>query len=471
MGSGFTNFLTEEIHVTTALSKIQHVTRPLPHDRGRVGGHVLVLNTGAIIGPESEAMLQALHSRSVGGIRAHLETLARTGADKFMSTFYVGYGHKSIGDLGTATVFIEGVSMLVAKAIQDWRLYAGQESSTRYIDFAEQTFLNPAGSDKGTLIQERWRQFYLDGVAEMKDVLARRYPQQPGEADGTYQKAINARVFDTMRAFLPAGATTNLAWHGNLRQFADEIALLRHHPLKEVRHVAITVEGALLEAFPNSFTTKRYKETERYNEEVMRNYYYDAPGTEFELTRVNISKTLLDEYGRVLSGRPPKTELPRQIAECGTLQFEFLLDFGSFRDIQRHRAVTQRMPILTTRHGFHPWYLGEQPELLRKKAEALLAIQEQDIKKLDLSPEEQQYYIAMGYQTANRLTGDLHALTYLVELRSTRFVHPTLRQRARQMAEKMHELFYDHGLVLHLDEDPDRFDVKRGEQDIVQVST
>src|SRR3989338_5617161 len=87
---------------------LKHVTRELPG-----GGKVLVLNTGAIIGPEAEAMLQALHSRSVGGIAEHLEKLAEKGPEKFMSQFYVGYGHKSIGDCGSVTVFIEGVSMLV----------------------------------------------------------------------------------------------------------------------------------------------------------------------------------------------------------------------------------------------------------------------------------------------------------------------------------------------------------------------
>jgi len=72
-----------------------------------------------------------------------LEVLAEKGADNFMSKFYVGYGHKSIGDCGSITLFIEGVSMLGAKAIQDTKLYNGQEASTRYIDFSKQPILNP----------------------------------------------------------------------------------------------------------------------------------------------------------------------------------------------------------------------------------------------------------------------------------------------------------------------------------------
>ena len=72
----------------------------------------------------------------------------------------------------------------------------------------------------------------------------------------------------------------------------------------------------------------------------------------------------------------------------------------------------------------------------------------------------------MGYQLPNRVTGGLPALVYLIELRATRFVHPTLRKRALQMAEFFENNFSKDGLILHLDPDPDRFDVKRGTHDI-----
>ncbi|MBP9749969.1 MAG: FAD-dependent thymidylate synthase [Candidatus Pacebacteria bacterium] len=452
--------------MTSTIANLQHATRTL-----KDGAVVLVLNTGALINPEAEAMLQALHSRSTGGIRAHLEVLIEKGAEHFMGTFYVGYGHKSIGDCGDVTVFVEGVSMLVAKAIQDWRLYAGQESSTRYVDFGAQAFKNPVGTPEGEALQERWRAFYLTGLPVMRDSLTVRYPKAPEEKEGVYQKAIAARAFDTMRAFLPAGATTNLAWHMNLRQFADELTLLRHHPLVEVREVALAVEDALLEAFPSSFTSKRYEATEAYSTSLMRSHYYDDLSAEpFVMTRNDIDRVQLEEYREALISRPPKTELPRHIAECGTMQFRFLLDFGSWRDIQRQRSVVQRMPLLTTRHGFHPWYLGELPEALRTQAEDLITLQETSLTTLATTPEVAQYYLPMGYMTANRLTGDLHALTYIVELRTTRFVHPTLRERAQQMATVLLREFGPSGLTLHLDAEPDRFDVRRGEHDIVRMT-
>ena len=112
------------------------------------GGEVIILDTGAVIDPEAEAMLQALHSRSTGGLRKHLEVLIQKGPDEFMRTYYVGYNHKSIGDCGTTSIFVEGVSMLVAKAVQDNPLYSGQEASTRFVNFSEQPFIDPTNSEK-----------------------------------------------------------------------------------------------------------------------------------------------------------------------------------------------------------------------------------------------------------------------------------------------------------------------------------
>ena len=448
----------------TQIDQLNHQRAALPD-----GGKIVVLDPGATLTAEATAMLQALHSRSTEGIDGHLAVLAERGAEKFMSTYYVGYGHKSIGDCGTAIVFIEGVSMLAAKALQDSKLYNGQESSTRYIDFAAQPFIDPVASTASHDILERWRTFYLQAVAAMKEALPQQYPRQDDEAEKTYDKAIAARAFDICRGFLPAGASTNLAWSGTLRQFADRIAQLRHHPLAEVRTIADTLEDALIAAYPNSFdeNKKRYEATEAYVAETMRYYYYhDAESPELSLVRDGIDRTKLAPYRDIIAARPEKTELPKWLGAYGDAAFAFTLDFGSFRDIQRHRAVTQRMPLLTTELGFNSWYLAALTESLREQAIALLREQTEAISTLDCDGTVAQYYLPMGYNISNYLAGDLPALVYLVELRATSFVHPTLSARASEMAELLRDTYSDIGLTLHLDPNPSRFNVKRGEHDI-----
>lgn len=447
------------------LDRLSHVRRSTP-----TGATVIVLDTGALIDAEAGAMLQALHSRSVGGLDAHLLILAQRGAQRFMETFYVGYGHKSIGDCGTTTIFIEGVSMPVAKAIQDSPLYSGQEASTRYIDFATQEFKNPSGSEAGRIILEAWRNFYVTSLPVIVSHLKTKYPRQEHEDEKVYDKAIRARAFDILRGFLPAGASTNLAWHTNLRQAHDHLLRLRHHPLEEVRLVAESIEDALRERHPNSFNHRRHAETEEFVEQWMAGgYYYTGQMNhpDFMCTSRHLDQDRVLQHSALLEARPAKTEIPRELRECGTLEFNFLLDYASWRDIQRHRAVQQRMPLLSFRHRFESWYLDELSPNLRKEAERLLNQQEIAIAGLGIDKVLQQYYLPMGQQVACTLTGDLPALVYLIELRTTRFVHPTLRRRALQMAEVLTRNLESSGLRLHLDIDPDRFDVRRGEHDIV----
>lgn len=448
------------------IADLEHHTTEL-----KSGGKIVILDPGATLSAEATAMLQALHSRSTGGINEHLKVLAERGADKFMSTYYVGYGHKSIGDCGNAIVFIEGISMLAAKAIQDSKLYNGQEASTRYIDFAFQPFIDPLGTTDSNVLLENWRTFYLKAVTTMKGVLPDRYPQSSEEKESIYTKAIAARAFDICRGFLPAGAATNVAWTTTLRQFADRAAQLRHHPLPEVRDIALRLEDALIAVYPNSFDVnkKRYDATEKYTALSQESYYYhDARSPDIALVRDGIDHLALIQYQDLLAKRPAKTELPKWLGVYGEAALAFTLDFGSFRDIQRHRAVTQRMPLLTAELGFHPWYLAELTPELRHEAELLITAQVAAIKTLTPDQTLSQYYLPMGFKISNYLSGDLPALTYLVEIRATSLVHPTLATRAAEMADLLLKTYADTGLTLHLDANPGRFNIKRGEHDITR---
>lgn len=455
----------------SSLEDLFHVSRPL-----KSGGEVVVVDTGALIDPENQAMIMARFSRFVGGSRTLIAQMFDRDAGKFMRENYqVGYGHKSIGELGDAALCIDGVSMLCAKAIQDFPLYRGQESSTRYIDFSKQTFLTPVKypqDAKARKIVEDWRSFYLEGLEIMKAILPKRFLQKPGEKDGEYKKAIHAAAFDIMRAFLPAGALTNVAWVGDLRHINDHLLTLRNHPLEEVREVAEAIESGLAEKFPNSFDPhKRYPKTERYVREVMlHEHHHPKECPEFALDRDTLDYELLAS-GRntaILHLRPPHAELPFSIRECGTLRFLFLLDFGSFRDLQRQRAVITRMPLLTGYFDFEKWYLEQLPKGLRERAVVLIAEQARAIHDLNVDMFERQYYWPMGMRCPIRTTGDLKGLVYLTELRTSHFVHPTLRRRSFQIAEVLMQKCGSYGITCYLDEEPNRFDVARGRHDIVE---
>lgn len=415
--------------------------------------------------PEDNAMLQSLYSRSPKGVLQHIDKVRSADSGSFMEKFYVGYGHNSIADCGSTTIFIENVSMLVAKAIQDWPLYNGQEASTRYIDYANQKILNPVGTEDGDIIQHKWLEFYNQAKEELIIFLTQKYPQKEGEKDSIYQKAIQARGFDILRGFLPAGCTTYLSWHTNLRQAHEHLALLEHHPLNEVKNLAIKLREELTKQYANSFSHKKYSTQEHYFEQWVSQYSYFNPTEhpDFEFSH-NLKQDYLQNFKDLLSTRPIKTNLPNFLGKFGQCNFKFKLDFGSFRDIQRHRNGECLMPLLTFDFGFYQWYLDQLPESLRQKALDLLAEQEDAIKKLTSDQLIQQYYIPMGYTVAVDVTYKLPAAIYLSELRSGKTVHPTLRKRAQQMGQALADNI--ENLMMHLDLDLDDWDIRRGTQDI-----
>lgn len=416
-------------------------------------------------GPEDTAMMQALYSRSAASVVEHAEKVKKTGSGNFMERFYVGYGHASIADCGSTTVFIEDVSMLVAKAVQDWPLYSGQETSSRYIDLSKREIKDPVGTKESKAILDKWMKFYTENQSKVEEHLKIKYPKKPEEDQVIYDKAIKARIFDILRGFLPAGVTTQLSWHTNLRQAYDKLSLLHYYPLAEVREVGDKIHANLKEKYPHSFTHKEYPEQEAYRKYISENYtfYINKDQKDFA-GKTNINKTELAKYKDVLEKRPVKTNLPLFLGELGNVTFEFLLDFGSFRDIQRHRNGVCRMPLLTTDFGFQEWYLEQLPDDLRTEAKKLIAEQTESIKKLKVSPEDTQYYVAMGFNVTCKVSYGLPATIYTMELRSGRLVHPTLRKVALKMYEYLKKEFPE--MALHADLNLDDWDIRRGLHDI-----
>ena len=488
--------------------------------------------------PESNAALQALYSRSPKSVVEQVEKLSRNNfSGSFMERVFIGYGHESVGDLGYTTLYFEGVSFLAEKAIQDFELYVGQACSSRYIDFSKQHFVNPysvshiddvADPPQKAKIDEihaLLRQFYTDSQDPLFEHLAKQFPNYaPDDANGTavWSKTIKARVFDVLRGFLPAGATTNVSWTVNLRNANQRLILLSHHPLEEVRIMARKAYIALYEEYPHSFKEEYYnlfleQQRAKNSAEVilgamnhaayegaelfkaMSNIqqFYDAPASidpaslylsdasEGYFGVLNLDSVWLDpnEGNRIKRAPLPK----HKYIWRHRIEIDFDIDWGSFRDIQRHRNGYCSMPVLQTDYGFEKWYYDMLPPELQKAATELLdkiedLYNEALYEGLDVDgksclelPEEDprtqlirnrvynlQYALPMATIVSVTLDYSLREAVYVAELRSGKTVHPTLRVVAQEMAKRLTAV----GIQVYADMEGDGWSLKRGTQDI-----
>jgi thymidylate synthase ThyX len=430
---------------------------------------------------EDVAMLQALYSRSAESVDEHLKRVQIAGSGKFMSTYYVNYGHKSIADCGSTTLFIEGVSLLAAKAIQDWPLYSGQETSTRYIDMSKQAISDPIDSPMSKLILSDWMHFYTSKQERTLEHVRAQHPRREDEKEESYDRACKARTFDILRGFLPAGIATQLSWHTNLRQAGDHLAWLVQHPMDEVRTIAREMRSLLGVKYPSSGgglslpLVAGVRSNEWTNErlswmaEAASEWTYSVstkdqllslrPWEEFDIT-------IPAEYERLLASRPRGCALPHFMTDFGQAHLEFALDFGSFRDLQRHRNGVVRMPLLDTYWDFEPWYLEQLDPDSRGEATHLIGVQKARILECAGTVVEKQYLTALGFRVPCSVTMALPSLIYFLEMRSQKTVHPTLRACVLEAA-KMFKIDYPR-VALHVDFDPDDWTVRRGEQTITE---
>ncbi|MFA4993745.1 MAG: FAD-dependent thymidylate synthase [Bdellovibrionales bacterium] len=451
--------------------------------------------------PEDLAMLQALYSRSPASVVTHLDKLKASGSGKFMDQYYVGYGHASIGDCASTTLFIEQVSMLVAKAVQDNPLYNGQEASTRYLDFSKQSVVDPYNSPASKKIQSRWMEIYNRTLPLLIEGLKKHYPFNAGEYknEKIWHNTLAARAFDISRSLLPIGTTTLLSWTTSLRAARDHVRRLKHHPLPEVRDVTKKIFQGLVDKYPHSFDASDMDVTDNpfdvYAAEfAVRNNFVStddllrrfAP-TDDEMKNITAGgvvsrsntvdfKALQANEAKTLSARPPFAPLPWRLESYGRYNFLFLLDFGSFRDLHRHRNGVCQIPLIDGRYGLAPWYLeqfaehlssSEDDVLKRDVAAQFAAIADLPKQGVSVSPAMNQYLFPMGTQALIHASYSVPETVYVGELRSGKMVHPSLRPIAQKMLGVLRRDV--PGMAVYGDQEQDSWSAKRGEQTIIQV--
>jgi len=430
-----------------------------------------ILDGADVPNPEDRAMIQALYSRDPRSVTEHLEKVRRVGSGKFMAQYYVGYGHKSIGDCGDVTICVENCSILAAKAIQDSPLYRGQEASTRCLDMAARPLVSPTAAIRER--QERWMELYRRATKLLPDSIRAEYPRKDGEDEKTYEKAVKARAFDVARSLLPAGVTTFVSWTTDLRHAADHLSFLAHHPLQEVRDIAYAVRSALAVKYPSSFVLARPPGQEE-DDYLERSAQYCAYGPDdgflpreyaedYFTCNWTLDRNGLKGVSGLLRDRPRKSELHQRLRSVGHVDVASALDYGSWRDLQRHRSMVAEVPLLTAKYGFHRWYLERLPLVIVGYAVRLAVLP-----PADLAPPVEQYALPLGMVVPVIAQFTLPSAFYTAELRSGQSVHSTLRVFAQKLARAIREAL-PHA-ALHADMSPDEWSLRRGKQDIVEVA-
>ncbi len=409
--------------------------------------------------------------------------LASERAKTFHEKWVVGYGHASVAEHAIVHLAIENVSIVTSKIIEDLRLASYTEKSTRYVLWEENSFcpLPDIEGRLGQMYRDTCRALfrtYLDLVPRVEAEVRKRHPRSEKQTDAGYTSQVKAKTFDLLRGLLPAGTKTNLGFTANARAIEMLLSKMLTFPLKEARdiaaqmhkesaHIAPTLvkyvapnpyRAALRDAVPKIAAaaglsgTDEGESTEEYGQSVrLLRYDFDAlqrivhalcydgsdalwnaSGLSASIGRATNAK--LEELLSAVMDPRGKYDPPPRAFEAASMAFEVTMDFGAYRDLQRHRMLSPFPQRLTCHLGAEiPQELDEMEGISEDFRSALERAEATWHEMAPSLPWEAQYVVPLAYRLRTMWKMNLRELFHVVELRSAREGHPSYRRVAQQM--------------------------------------
>jgi len=425
--------------------------------------------------------------------------LAIESAQNFYDRILDGYGDDSIGELGGAHLALENISILATKTVQDSRIGGSPlEKSTRYVSFADKIKLTSGKEEfrfyqEPTLLNSVHRDLYLETCRNLFETYIRftepirkhvrkQLPRDPEISQAAYERSLQARAYDIIRGLLPSATLTNMGVFGNGRFFETLITKLRAEPIKELNEIGQFSYEELTKVIP-SFV-RRADAEHRYfqdfrnfgqaQQELVRNFaethlgqlkanttesvrlidfdpeaetkllaalLYSHSGLPLQQIRESVSAMPDTEKIKLIEQnidlRDHRRHKPERGLEMVFYTFDILGDYGMYRDLQRHRMLTQERQPLTTRYGYDTpdeiedaGLAAEYHETMSRSADAFETIAKD-------FPHEAQYVVPMSYNIRWYVNINLRALIWLTEIRSTPQGHTGYRRIAQEMFRKV----------------------------------
>jgi len=419
-------------------------------------------------------------------------------AQNFYDRILDGYGDDSIGELGGAHLAIENVSMLAAKWLEDSRIGGSPlEKSTRYIYFDQKVNGEYLFYREPILMTSAYRDIFIDTCNMLFDTYSKlippltamideKMPKDPNISKSAYTASLRAKVLDCLRGLLPAGTLTNMGVYGNGRFFEQLIHKMHCNNLAELQDIGKRMCDELAKVIPSfirrsDLTHHTHHSFAQYHAAIQDDLRAVAKQNEnipvtphdngvhliasdpdavakvagamlFATGKYSLQdlvdyckKLPEEEIARILdagcSARETRRHKSPRALEHANFTFEIVTDFGVYRDLHRHRMLTQERQLLCCDYAFYvpPEIVGTSLESLYNDA-MYKAKDVYDMIAAEL-PEEAQYVVPMAYNVRWYFHINLRALQWLCELRSSPAGHPNYRLVAQIMAKKVCEAY------------------------------
>ena len=289
-------------------------------------------------------------------------------------------------------------------------------------------------------------------------------------AEGAYRSTVRAQACDVLRAYLPAATLTNVGIFGVGQAFEHLLSKLYSLPYAEGRFIADGMHTALNALIPsfvkraqaNPYFTETHQTLRDVSAQLLANIPVD-PSQSVQLIDYDV-----DAEDKILAAivyphvRHPLAQLRRMVKEISAEQraaifteyikhrrhrrdkpgrafeqayytFDIIGNLGLYRDLHRHRILTQERQDFTTSHGYDTppeiEQAGFKTEFTRGM-EQTAELYEQIHRDLPL---QAQYVVPFAYRIRWTMKMNLREAIHIGELRTMPQGHPDYRLIVQDM--------------------------------------
>ncbi len=426
-----------------------------------------------------------------------------------------GYGDDSVQQLVGQHIVVENASNLLTKKLEWGRFGSYLEQSTRYIFFDEldqngkYKYFIPENFDDSTTKKyvENLDQIFENYSKMARDLTlyVRENSDKPSDPSdrSAWLAATRAQACDAIRTVLPVATKSTVGIFASAQAIENLVIRLTADRLIEARHVGKSILQEVRKVMPvfyeradrpdRGMATSAYLASKKStieeivskldqshdieNDPVVLSGYWPEneldiiPDILFSESTISteglkqITNKISEEekiaiLNTYMGERHNRRHRPGRAMEFPHYKFEITADYGTFRDLQRHRVVDGfEWQKLTSSHGY------DIPKLVQEAG-----MTETFIECFDLSEklvnylinegyeEESQYATLLGHKMRYRFMINAREAFHLIELRTQPQGHPGYRKIANIMFELIKEKHPNIASAMHFvntSEDPE----------------
>jgi thymidylate synthase ThyX len=415
-------------------------------------------------------------------------TIGLRRAEELYDRVFLEYGDDSVAQLGGVHLACEQASNLLTKILEWGRLMAYLEQSTRYIPYDVRLgglyrYLRPP-----EILRSRFGARYIGDLDALFDSYASclpglmewarsRFPKEASDSDFVYKQTIKAKACDAARGMLPAATLSSVGIYGTGQAFEALLLRMRAHPLPEARSYAALMLAELRKVIP-SFLTRvdrrdrgvawsDYLERTRADthDVVARMFGGEEPESRPDVTLTDfdpegedkvvaaicyphvdlpddqvlarVRRMPSDERAALLRAyvgeRENRRHRPGRAFERTDYRFDVLVDYGAFRDLQRHRMLTIEWQPLSPCHGYEVPPAMDDAGLAERFEDAMARSAALHDTLLPEHPLQAPYAVSLAYRIRFVMQMNAREAMHVLELRSSPQGHPAYRKVCQEM--------------------------------------